>query len=190
MSRFHQILLIGSIMALAWMWMQAVHELGHCLGAWATGGAVERVVLHPLAISRTDVAPNPQPLVVVWSGPVIGVALPLLIWGAVAIAHAPLAWLPRFFAGFCLLANGIYIGVGSLEGIGDAGDMLRHGSPIWMLWLFGLATAPSGLALWNGLGPHFGFGVNPPPIDRRLMYGSLAVLLATIVAECLLSPLF
>jgi hypothetical protein len=190
MPRFHQVLLIASMIALAWLWMQAVHELGHCLGAWATGGTVERVVLHPLAISRTDVAPNSQPLVVVWAGPVAGVVLPLLIWRVVAIAHGPLAWLPRFFAGFCLLANGIYIGVGSLEGIGDAGDMLRDGSPIWTLWLFGLATAPAGLALWNCLGPHFGFGANPLPIDRSVAIGSLAVLLATIVAECLLSPMF
>jgi len=176
-------------MALAWLWMQVVHELGHCLGAWATAGTVERVVLHPLAISRTDVAPNPQPLVVEWAGPMVGVVMPFLIWSVFAIGRVPLAWLTRFFSGFCLLANGIYIGVGSLEGIGDAGDMLRLGTPIWTLWLFGVATAPAGLVLWNELGPHFGFGSNPPPIDRRFAYGALALLLATIVAECLLSPM-
>jgi len=190
MNRYHQILLIGSIVALAWLWMQVVHELGHCLGAWATGGTVEKVVLHPLAISRTDLARNPQPLVVVWAGPLFGVLLPLMIWVVLAIAHGRLTWPPRFFAGFCLLANGIYIGIGSFEGIGDAGDMLRHGSPIWTLWLFGLATAPAGLWLWNGLGPHFGFGANPPPIDRGVGISLFVALLATIVVECLLSPMF
>jgi len=188
MHRFQQLLLIASVLALAWLWMQAVHELGHCVGAWATGGTVEQVVLHPLAISRTDVNPNPWPLIVAWMGPVFGVLLPVFIWGVFVAFCSPFAWLPRFFAGYCLIANGIYIGVGSFEGIGDAGDIVRHGSPVWVLWLFGLVTVPTGLSLWNGLGPHFGFGISAPPIDRRVAYGSLGVLLATIVVECLLSP--
>ena len=189
MNRAFQVLLIGAAMLLAWLWMQIVHELGHCFAVWLTGGSVERVVLHPLAISRTDVDPNPQPLLVVWAGPVVGVLLPLAIWGLAVAARWRLAWLLRFFAGFCLLANGLYIGVGSLERIGDAGDMLRHGSPTWTLWLFGIVTAPVGLALWNGLGPHFGFGGGSPPIDRQAAYACLALLVATIVAESLLSPI-
>jgi len=191
MNRVHQILLIVTSLLLAWLWMQIVHELGHCLGAWLTGGTIERVVLHPIAISRTDVVPNPQPLLVVWAGPIVGCVLPLAIWGLAAAARRRRAWWLRFFAGFCLLANGLYIGVGSLERIGDAGDMLRHGSPIWTLWLFGLATAPAGLALWNRLGPRFGLGRweqgREPPIDRPLAYGLLVLLTATIVAQCLLS---
>jgi hypothetical protein len=187
MVRIHQIMLIAAVMALAWLWMQVVHELGHCLGAWATSGKVEKVVLHPLAISRTDVAPNPRPLIVVWAGPVAGVILPILFWAAAALLRWPGAWLARFFAGFCLLANGLYIGIGSFEQIGDAGDMIRHGSPVWTLWLFGLVTAPAGLALWNGLGRHFGFGPNPSAIDRKAAYGCMALLLATVMAECLLS---
>jgi hypothetical protein len=39
------------------------------------------------------------------------------------------SYLPRFFAGFCLIANGIYLGVGSFSGVGDAGDLLRYGAP-------------------------------------------------------------
>lgn len=45
--------------------MQAIHECGHVLGAWLTGGQVARVVLNPLTLSRTDLAENPRPLVVV-----------------------------------------------------------------------------------------------------------------------------
>ena len=62
----------------SWIGMQAVHELGHVLAASATGGTVQRVVLHPLTISRTDVSPNPSPLAVAWAGPLVGVILPLL----------------------------------------------------------------------------------------------------------------
>lgn len=71
----------GYLVALAllsWLLMQAVHELGHVAAALATGGTVERVVLHPLTISRTDVADDSYPLVTVAAGPLLGVVLPLL----------------------------------------------------------------------------------------------------------------
>ena len=87
--------------------MQAVHELGHVLGTEITGGRVACVVLHPLTISRTDVAENPHPLLVVWAGPLCGVLLPLLLWASVAKLMPQTAFLARFFTGFCLLANGL-----------------------------------------------------------------------------------
>src|SRR5947209_3664633 len=99
--------------------MQAVHESGHVLGAWFTGGRVSRVVLHPLAISRTDLSDNPHPLLVVWGGPVVGVSAPLLLWAGSAAVRLAGAFMLRFFAGFCLLANGLYIGVGSFDRVGD-----------------------------------------------------------------------
>ena len=138
------------------MGMQAVHELGHVIGALLTAGRVERVVLHPLKISRTDLADNPKPLIVAWAGPIIGALLPLLLWSFAGAVRLQGVYVLRFFAGFCLLANGIYIGVGSFAGIGDCGDMLRYGSAMWQLWLFGIVTAPPGLFLWHGLGRYFG----------------------------------
>ncbi|MFZ5833635.1 MAG: hypothetical protein ACOY3P_26400, partial [Planctomycetota bacterium] len=126
-GRIYQIALIASTLLACWLGMQVVHELGHVLGAWATGGAVERVVLHPLTISRTDLAYNPHPLAVVWMGPLVGVVLPLIAWATAAGARMPLVFLLRFFAGFCLVANGAYIGGGSFDRIGDCGEMLRHG---------------------------------------------------------------
>jgi hypothetical protein len=50
-----------------------------------------------------------------------------------------------------LIANGAYIGAGSLHGVGDAGDMLRHGSPRWLLVLFGVACVIAGLWIWHRL---------------------------------------
>jgi hypothetical protein len=75
----HQVILIASTLLGSWLGMQAVHELGHVAGAWLTGGRVEKVVLHPLTISRTDLAHNPAPLLVVWAGPTVGVLLPLAL---------------------------------------------------------------------------------------------------------------
>jgi hypothetical protein len=158
MNRLFRILLISSTLIASWLGMQAVHELGHVLGAWLTGGQVERVVLHPLTISRTDLAHNPHPLAVVWAGPIVGVTLPLALWAIAASLRSSFAFLLRFFAGFCLVANGLYIGVGSFGGIGDCGEMLRHGSAPWHLWLFGALTIPLGFWLWHGQGPNFGLG--------------------------------
>src|ERR1700757_3149752 len=120
--------------------MQAVHESGHVIGAWATGGRVARVVLNPLTISRTDLAENPHPLFVVWAGPVFGVLAPMVLWGIAVMVRVSWAFVLRFFAGFCLLANGLYIGIGSFDRVGDCGELLRHGAPMWEMWLFGLAT--------------------------------------------------
>lgn len=166
----------------------AVHELGHVLGAWATGGTVARVVLHPVTISRTDLAINPRPLFVVWAGPTIGVLLPLAVLGLFVVAKWHGAYLVRFFAGFCLIANGAYIGVGSFDAIGDAGDMLHHGSPAWLLWLFGVVTIPLGLRLWHGLGPRFGIGKDAEEVERGVAYLCAALLVVVVTLELALSP--
>jgi len=164
--------------------MMALHELGHILAANGSGGTVTKVVLHPLTISRTDVSPNPHPLFVVWAGPIGGALMPLAIWGTATVVKWRHAYLLRFLAGFCLLANGAYIGIGSFDKIGDAGDMLRLGSPIWLLWAFGSISAPLGLFLWHGLGRHFGFGAARGRVDHNAAWGcfAFAVLLTAFCA--------
>jgi hypothetical protein len=146
-QRLQQAILIVSVLVACWLGMQAVHELGHVTGAALSGGHVTNVVLHPLTISRTELAKNPRPLLVVWAGPVVGVLAPLILWRIAVALRRPGAFVWRFFAGFCLIANGAYIGAGSFAGIGDCHQMLQHGSPIWLLWIFGLATVSAGLWL-------------------------------------------
>src|SRR5437762_5721447 len=119
MNRLSQTILIASTLLGSWLGMQAIHESGHVIGALLTGGRVARVVLHPLTISRTDLAVNPHPLAGAWAGPVGGVLLPLLAWAVAACLRTPAAFMVRFFAGFCLIANGAYIGAGSFDGVGD-----------------------------------------------------------------------
>jgi hypothetical protein len=187
MSRLEQAVMIVSACALSWLLMTGVHELGHVIGALLTGGRVERVVLHPLAISRTDVRPNPHPLFVAWSGPFVGVALPVAALGVCRRRNRIVRDLVRFFAGLCLIANGLYLGVGSFFRIGDAGDLLRHGAAAWHLWFFGAATVPLGLWLWNGTGPTFGFGAARGKVSRRaaLICASLAIAIA--IAEVVIA---
>jgi hypothetical protein len=160
--------------------MQGVHEFGHVVGALTTGGQVTNVALHPLGISRTDISPNPRPLIVVWAGPAMGVLLPLILGGVAVGLRLPEAFLLRFFAGFCLVANGLYIGAGSFAGVGDCGDMLRHGSELWQLWLFGSITVPLGFFLWHGQAAQFGIGPDGATIaNRPLLVATGALLVLT-----------
>ena len=181
-------LLIATFLPTCWLQMMVLHEFGHVVAGWLTGGTIEKVVLHPFAISRTDLVLNPHPLVVCWAGPVLGCAIPHVA----AIASRRLKWpafyLVQFFAGFCFIANGTYIGIGSFDGIGDAGDLLRLGSPTWLLWAFGIATIPTGFWLWHGLGTHF--GLRGGQVSSRTACLSAAVLLIVVMFEIYFSSRF
>lgn len=190
MNRFRQILLIGSFLPLCWLAFMATHELGHVLAAFATGGTINKVVIHPLTISRTDVSPNPSPGVVSWAGPVLGVALPLGVWIVYRKLKLSGEYLLRFFVGFCLIANGAYIAFGSLGGIGDAGEMLRQGYGRWLLWLFGVATIPIGLLLWNGLGSSFGLDKSNNEVSGKAAITSFVLFVSVFALTSLLSPRF
>ena len=188
MLRFHQVLFTVSVLALCWLAMMAVHELGHVIGAVVTGGSVQRIVLLPLTISRTDVQPNPHPAVVVWLGPVVGCLLPLIVMLIVPQRLAALRNVARFFAGFCLIANGAYIAFGSLDQVGDSGEMFRTGTPQWAMLIFGGMTVPLGLYLWHRLGSLGEFIRNPRVVKPSMAYVAFGVLLGAVIAEFALSP--
>ena len=186
MKRLDQIVLIGAFIGFSWLAMQAAHELGHVLGAVMTGGKVNKVVLHPCTLSRTDVFPNPHPLLEAWAGPVFGVVLPFLALLVARALRAPGLYLFRFFAGFCLIANGVYVGLGSIQGVADAGVMLMHGSARWHLILFGVLTTPLGLYLWNGLGPAFGLGKARGEVSRPAALTALGLFILLAGTEILI----
>lgn len=145
--------------------------------------SARRVVLHPLTIYRTDLSYNPNPLLVVWAGPIFGVLLPLALWGVATVLHLPGAFVLRFFAGLCLVANGTYIAGGSFDGIGDCGEMLRHSSVRWHLWLFGAVTVPTGFGLWHRQGTHFGLvqgGEAGGRVSPGVAYASAVVFLVLL----------
>ena len=146
------VLFAASILLLAWLWMSALHEAGHVLGAAATGGVVQEISLPAFGISRTDVSPNPRPLIVVWSGPIGGCLLAVLAGLSAPGRFRLFSGCMRFFAGFCLIANGSYIAFGAFERIGDCGVMLNNGTPVWALWLFGAVAIPSGFLTWHRMG--------------------------------------
>ena len=189
MTNTRQLILVVTSLLASWLGMQEVHELGHVIGAMISGGHVSCVVLHPLSISRTDLSENPHPLLVVWAGPILGSLIPVAIWATAIWRHLREAFLARFFAGFCLVANGLYIGIGAFDRVGDCGEMLKHGSPTWWLWLFGALAAPLGLLLWHRQGRYFGWGPESLEITNHSLIISvsacfLLILMGWLHGDC------
>jgi hypothetical protein len=85
-----------------------------------------------------------------------------------------------------LKTNGIYLGVVSfMKNAADPGDLMREGSPQWVLVLFGVVAFPLGLFVWNGLGPYFGLGEARGKIEKGTVVGVFACLAALVVIEVL-----
>lgn len=185
MQRVHAGMLVIGLAGLSWLGMMAVHELGHVMGAWVTGGRVTRVVLHPLALSRTDVTPNPHPLIETWSGPLVGVLLPAALVGIVWRRRDVIRGMVMFFAGFCLIANGVYVGAGAIDPVGDAADLLHMGTPRWLMLAFGLFSTLPGLWLWHRASPSLGLGKHSLPVQPRHAYVTFALAVAVLILGCL-----
>ncbi|MEQ9409675.1 MAG: M50 family metallopeptidase [Fuerstiella sp.] len=163
-----------------WIWMQGVHEFGHAVAAVLTGGHVTCIVWHLSEISRTDVLPNPRPLLVCWAGPVLGCLLPAVAAGCVSQSGRTGRSL-RFFAGFCLIANGLYLAAGSFDRVGDAGDLLKLGSSIYLLWAAGLAATVIGLIIWHRLGRVA--RIRSMHVTRRQLAIQTAILLVSLLLQ-------
>ncbi len=88
----------------------------------------------------------------------------------------------RLLAGFCLLANGAYLGLGWIDRVGDAGEILDDGGSRWTLILFGLVAVASGLLLIDGGQRILGFGAQARTVTVR----RAAVLAAAALALTLL----
>jgi len=179
-----RIALVAGLLAASWLGMQIVHEFGHVAGAWTTSGRVVHVELKPWTIARTDVEPHPHPLVERWAGPLVGATFPVGLWWIAVGLRRSWAYLLRFFAGFCLITNGAYLGVGAFWPVGDAADILRIEPTRWPLVVFGIVAACSGLALWHRLGAEFGLGPDAKPIQRQHAIGVWCIVAAILVAEC------
>ncbi|MCC9658750.1 hypothetical protein [Rhodopirellula halodulae] len=132
-------LLLGG-MLVGWVVMIESHEFGHLIGGWVSGATLVTVDLAPWRLPYSIHAPDPNPLVTLWAGPVLGVLVPVTT--AMLLGHR-FAW---FLANFCLLANGTYMAVGWFAGDAqlDSSRLLQNGTPAWLLGLYCFATIPLG----------------------------------------------
>lgn len=127
----------------------AVHELGHVLHAWVSGGKVVAVSIPLLGFSQTIVDPNPHERFVVWGGPVWGAIIPVFICTGYFACRRRVPDPLKFFAGFCLVSNGMYLGMGSFFHAGDAQDLIRLGAPMPLMIALGIVWTFAGLAFWH-----------------------------------------
>tara|TARA_R110002020_G_scaffold106298_1_gene247412 strand:+ start:264 stop:806 length:543 start_codon:yes stop_codon:yes gene_type:complete len=139
------------ILILSWYGMEAVHEFGHVIHARVAGGTVNSVSIPLWGISCTHIKPNPYPVFVVWGGPIWGSLIPITFWLVVRKYFRQLFFsnAVAFFAGFCCIANGAYLGFGWMDHVGDAGDLLREGVSVGWLIGFGMIACVSGLTIWH-----------------------------------------
>ncbi|MEX1229338.1 MAG: hypothetical protein WEB58_03805 [Planctomycetaceae bacterium] len=158
MPRCVQLTFLASFLALCWLAFLAVHELGHVLTAWMTGGVVSYVVLHPLKLSMTVLADNPHPGCVGWGGPVFGILAPFCSYAIANALRSSQTHLFRFFCGFCCVGNGVYLLVDAFAQSGDGATLIHAGTAKWAIVLFGSTATPAGFWLWHGQSRHFGFG--------------------------------
>ena len=186
MKRTEQLVLIGTFLGCCWLSMQAVHELGHVLAAWLSGGEVVKVALHPAIISRTDLGGDPHPLFVVWAGAIVGALLPLTVFMLARICRFAGVYMFRFWAGFCLIANGVYVACGPDQGGADSAVMMAYGSPRLLLLGFGLVTVPLGLYLWHRQGNYFGLGEANGKVDRQATLVAILLFIAIVGLELLI----
>lgn len=134
---------------LAWWPMMAIHELGHVIGSMFSGASIERIVLWPWGISETIRTGSKAPLVDTWFGPVFGVVAPAMVYYCFKNRGFRGRSLLGFFCGFCFVSNGLYIGVGWIDSVGDSGDLVQLGSPVELLLVFGIGCLTIGMILWH-----------------------------------------
>ena len=59
----------------------------------------------------------------IWGGALLGCFIPLFAWALVKACRLRVVYLFQFFTGFCLIADGCFVGVGTFFDMGDAGDL-------------------------------------------------------------------
>jgi hypothetical protein len=155
---------------------RAIHELGHAIGTWITGGEVYGIFLHPFLPGHCYHSKTAYPGITTWAGAAFsvcfGVLLIIILWKRRAPLLAPL-----FAIGiFSLFGNGSYFIVGLLSKFGDPWYIVeRLGmSAVWPI-LFGVASIGIGVIVCAAaLGPVFGFD-RQESIGKQVLFLNVSV---------------
>ena len=131
---------LSALLAASWVVMTFTHELGHLIGGWCSGGTLISADLWPWHLPHSLFAPDPHPLVTLWGGPLLGVAIPVLAAGRL---RQPSGWL---IASACVLANGLYLATAWLSGDRylDTPRLLEQGASPRLIGLYCALTVGSG----------------------------------------------
>lgn len=137
-----RILRFAILLVVSWIVMTFTHELGHIVGGWACGGRLQQADLLPWHLPYSIFEPDPQPLVTLWSGPILGAIFPA---GLAILIRGRWTW---FVAHFCVLANGAYIASAWFAGDRylDTPRLLEHGAAPVSIGIYCLLTIGLGYA--------------------------------------------
>ncbi len=120
--------------------MTFTHEVGHIVGGLCCGGTLSEADLLPWHLPYSFFDPDPFPRITLWSGPILGVVVPL---AGAFIFRRDWVWLIAYF---CLLANGAYIGVAWFSPADqlDTTKLLNHGVHPSAIFLYSAITISAG----------------------------------------------
>ena len=140
--------------------MTLVHESGHLSCGWSCGGTLVSADLLPWHLPYSIFEPDPKPLVTLWGGPVLGVAIPFSI---ATLFRRDWLW---FIAYFCMLANGSYLATAWFTGDRylDTTKLLQHGAYSWSIAIYCLFCIGFGYIGFRGQCVRM--LSNRPPNDR------------------------
>lgn len=133
----------ASLLIASWCIMTVTHELGHIVGGTLSGGTLVDANLLPWHLPYSIFKPDPNPLVTLWCGPILGVLMPFAI---AILLRRDWMW---FAFDFCLIANGMYIGTAWFfnDRYLDTPQLLEHGTqPILILIYCGITI---GIGYWR-----------------------------------------
>ena len=105
-------LVLGLLLYPSWLALMGVHEFGHVLHAWFSGGRVLTSHFGLFEFSQTELSYDPHPQFVAWGGPIWGCAIPLMLYAVGVAMRLRLRAFLCFFSGLCLIVNGAYIALG------------------------------------------------------------------------------
>lgn len=131
-----RIIVFICLLAASWVVMTCTHECGHMIGGMIGGATLTDFDLAPWHMPYSLHEPDPQPLVTLWAGPLLGVVVPLTT--AVFIRKR---WI-WFIADFCLIANGSYLSLAWLSGdrFLDTARLLDAGAHPASILIYCIAT--------------------------------------------------
>lgn len=155
-----RIAIFASLLIVSWMVMTLTHELGHIVGGWIGGATLTSYDLAPWRLPHSLHAPDPNPLLTLWGGPVLGVVAPTLL--ALTVRQR-WAW---FIADFCLIANGGYLALAWISGDRylDTPRLLEAGAHPATVVIYCVVTVGIGYLRFRSDCIHF-LGHSPPTYD-------------------------
>ncbi len=152
-------LFIFGSFSFGWILGIVLHELGHAVAMWLTGGIVDRITITPFSWSYTYYGSTPKyPQFTTWSGTLLGSlfgAIILLISSKKATPYV----VPFLFMGVSPMLNGggYYVIDPFISKRGDPTSLVRSGVPMYIVLGVGILLLALGAYLvvryihWSGI---------------------------------------